>query len=109
MRVLERHQASLSRRSFLMAGAAVGGGLIVGWMPAGCGSESNAAQPFDVFIRIDPAGKVTVISPSIEMGQGTYTSLPMLVAEELDVDMKNVAVDHSPPNNKLYGNPALFG
>ena len=64
MRVLERHQASLSRRSFLVAGAAMGGGLIVGWVPEGHAAESNA-QPFDVFIRIDPAGKVSVISPSI--------------------------------------------
>ena len=55
--------------------------------------------------RIDRDGKVTVISPMIEMGQGTYTSLPMLIAEELDVDMSNVGVEHSPPNDKLYGNP----
>ena len=45
----------------------------------------------------------------VEMGQGTYTSLPMLVAEELDVDMSNVAVEHSPPNDKLYGNAFLGG
>ena len=52
---------------------------------------------------------MTVISPMVEMGQGTYTSLPMLVAEELDVDMSDVGVEHSPPNDKLYGNAFLGG
>lgn len=102
----------VSRRAFLHAGAAVGGGLMIGWslpigsMPAAAASH---AQPFapDAFIRIDRAGKVTVVSPMIEMGQGTYTSLPMLVAEELDVDMSNVAVEHAPANAKLYGNPLI--
>ncbi len=41
------------------------------------------------------------------MGQGTYTALPMLVAEELDVDMSDVGVAHSPANDKLYANPLL--
>src|SRR6185369_12226693 len=106
--------AALSRRGFLQAGAAFGGGLMIGWVAraeaeAG-GSETNVASDFapNQFLIVARDGKVTVISPSIEMGQGTYTALPMLVAEELDVDMKNVSVDHAPPNDKLYGNPALF-
>ena len=44
-----------------------------------------------------------------EMGQGVYTALPMLVAEELDADMSNVAVEHSPPDDKLYGNAFIGG
>jgi isoquinoline 1-oxidoreductase beta subunit len=100
----------VSRRMFLKAGAAVGGGLMIGWVPA-AQAAGDDTEPFapNAFIRIDRQGRITIISPSIEMGQGTYTSLPMLVAEELDADMKDVGVDHSPPSDKLYGNPANFG
>ncbi|MFA5901261.1 MAG: molybdopterin cofactor-binding domain-containing protein, partial [Hyphomicrobium sp.] len=103
---------NVTRRRFLQAGAAFGGGLMIGWVEvAEAEPGSMPVHEFapDAFIRIDREGKVTIVSPSIEMGQGTYTSLPMLVAEELDVDMKNVGVTHSPPSNKLYGNPALGG
>lgn len=100
--------SDLSRRRFLISSAAVGGGLMVGYVPSVLARvDSDRPASLDAFIRIDRQGKVTIISPMIEMGQGTYTSLPMLVAEELDVDMANVTVDHAPPNDKLYGNPAL--
>ena len=111
-RALECGERSISRRLFLKAGAAIGGGLMIGWVPESYAADAaDGGQLFapNAFIRIDRAGMVTVVSPAIEMGQGTYTSLPMLVAEELDVDMKNVVVDHAPPSDKLYGNPANFG
>ena len=47
--------------------------------------------------------------PYVEMGQGTYTSIPMLIAEELEVGLDQVHVEHAPPNAKLYGNPTLGG
>jgi isoquinoline 1-oxidoreductase beta subunit len=47
--------------------------------------------------------------PYVEMGQGTYTSIPMLIAEELEVDLKQVRLEHAPPNEKLYGNPLIGG
>jgi isoquinoline 1-oxidoreductase beta subunit len=100
----------VSRRSFLKAGAAFGGGLVIGWVPEGWAADpEDASQPFspNAFVRIDRAGKVTVVSPSVEMGQGTYTALPMLVAEELDVDMSAVSVAHAPASAKLYSNPLL--
>ncbi len=112
---LSKDTAALSRRRFLQAGAAFGGGLMIGWVEVANAAETGAvdapASDFapDAFIRIDREGKVTVISPSIEMGQGTYTSLPMLIAEELDVDMKDVGVTHSPPSDKLYANPLIGG
>ena len=45
--------------------------------------------------------------PYVEMGQGTYTSIPMLIAEELEVDLKQVRLEHAPPNEKFYVNPLL--
>ena len=61
----------------------------------------------NAFLRIDRAGKVTFVMPMIEMGQGTYTSLPMLIAEELEVDVDNVTIEHSPPDDKVYANPLI--
>ena len=102
----------VSRRTFLMAGAAAGGGLMIGWVPALQAADTAAgAQPLppNAYITIDRQGKVAIVSPMAEMGQGVYTALPMLVAEELDVDMSNVTVEHSPPSDKLYGNAFLGG
>ena len=110
--ISEYHERNVSRRFVLKAGAAIGGGLMIGWVPAGCSADAPAeAQPLppDAYVHIDRQGKVTIVSPMAEMGQGVYTALPMLVAEELDVDMSNVSVEHSPPNDKLYGNAFLGG
>jgi isoquinoline 1-oxidoreductase beta subunit len=51
--------------------------------------------------------KLQMFIPQVEMGQGTYTSLPMLIAEELEVDLKQVNVEHAPPNDGLYSNRAI--
>ena len=103
---------SPSRRTFLTATAAIGGGLLLGFgLPArGEVRDSFTTDaPFapDAFLRIDRAGKVTFVMPVIEMGQGTYTSIPMLIAEELEVDIDSVAIEHSPPDDKVYANPLL--
>ena len=68
---------------------------------------TNAPFAPNAFLRIDRAGKVTFVSPMIEMGQGTYTSLPMLIAEELEVDVDKVAIEHAPADDKLYVNPLI--
>ena len=104
--------ASPSRRTFLTATAALGGGLLLGFgLPARgeVRDRFTTDAPFapDAFLRIDRAGKVTFVMPVIEMGQGTYTSLPMLIAEELEVDVDTVAIEHSPPDDKVYANPLL--
>ncbi|MGD0141897.1 MAG: xanthine dehydrogenase family protein molybdopterin-binding subunit [Rhizomicrobium sp.] len=109
---------ALSRRSLLRTGAAVGGGLLLGFqMPFAEAATANAASgaapdvgPFapDAFIRIDRAGKVTLIMPQVEMGQGVYTALSMILAEELDAAFDSVAVEAAPPSDALYGNP-MFG
>ncbi len=103
--------AAFSRRSFLRAGVAAGGGLILSvGLPALIGSAVAAdADGFapGAFIRIDRAGRVTLIIPQVEMGQGTYTSMPMLIAEELEVELQQIEIAHAPPDDKLYGNQLL--
>ena len=103
----------LSRRSFLRAGAAAGGGLMLSLrLPFANGeAEAAGADGFapNAFIRVEGDGRIVLTMPYVEMGQGTYTSIPMLIAEELEVDLKQVQVEHAPPNEKLYGNPMLAG
>jgi isoquinoline 1-oxidoreductase subunit beta len=99
----------LSRRGFLQVGAAAGGGLMLSFsLPFG-NREANAADAFvpNAFIRIGSDGQIVLIMPYVEMGQGTYTSIPMLIGEELEVDLKQVRLEHAPPNEKLYANPLL--
>ena len=104
-----RPASGLSRRSFLQVGVAAGGGLMLSLnLPFGNG-EADAADAFvpNAFVRIERDGSIVLTMPYVEMGQGTYTSIPMLIAEELDVDLKQVRLEHAPPNEKLYANPLL--
>jgi isoquinoline 1-oxidoreductase beta subunit len=99
-----------SRRNFLRAGAAVGGGLMLSViLPLANGEVEAAADEFapNAFIGIGADGQVVLTMPYVEMGQGTYTSIPMLIAEELEVDLKQVRLEHAPPNERLYANPLL--
>jgi isoquinoline 1-oxidoreductase beta subunit len=100
----------VSRRGFLQVGAAAGGGLILGLRLPGAGDEAEAAETSfapNAFIRIELDGKIVLNMPYVEMGQGTYTSIPMLIAEELEVKLDQVRLEHAPPNEKLYVNPLL--
>jgi isoquinoline 1-oxidoreductase beta subunit len=101
---------SLTRRGFLQAGLAAGGALVVGFHLPLVNAAQSAKTPFEpnAFIRIDRDGKVTLIMPQVEMGQGIYTSCAMILAEELDAAFDHVSVEHAPPNDKLYANP-VFG
>src|SRR5262249_24520149 len=81
-------------------------------LPFACGDcEAAGGDCFapNAFIRIGTDGQIVLTMPYVEMGQGTYTSIPMLIAEELEVDLKQVRLEHAPPNEKLYGNPLLGG
>jgi isoquinoline 1-oxidoreductase subunit beta len=101
---------SLSRRTLLRAGAAAGGGLLLSLSLPFAGGEAEAANSEFVpnaFIRIGGDGQIVLTMPYVEMGQGTYTAIPMLIAEELEVDLKQVRLEHAPPNEKLYANPLL--
>jgi isoquinoline 1-oxidoreductase beta subunit len=107
-------EVSPSRRRFLKltASAAIGGGFMLGFglpLRAAVSDESTTDAPFapNAFLRIDRAGQVFFVMPYIEMGQGTYTAIPMLIAEELEVDVSKVVIEHSPPDDKAYANPLI--
>jgi isoquinoline 1-oxidoreductase subunit beta len=97
----------------VQAGAAAGGGLMLSLHLPFAGGDAAAADAGgfapNAFIRIAGDGKIVLTMPYVEMGQGTYTSIPMLIAEELEVELKQVQLEHAPPNEKLYGNPLLAG
>lgn len=111
---------TVSRRDFMTVLAAAGGGLLLGCRvdggrratsTAATASAPGATAPDfapNAFIRIGTDGGITLIMPQVEMGQGTYTSMPMLLAEELEVAPDQVQLEHAPPDDKLYANP-LFG
>jgi len=97
----------LSRRAFLKGGAAVGGGLLLGFhlpLASAASTEAGVFAP-NAFIRIDRRGKVTLIMPQVEMGQGVYTAVAMILAEELDAPFDQVTLQAAPPSDALYGNP----
>src|SRR6266436_6838298 len=113
MAVAEKSSAGVSRRTLLTSGLA-GGLLFAFHLPVRAFNEP-VQPPDDVtgkfapnaFIRIDHSGKTTLVMPQVEMGQGTYTSIPMILAEELDADFSQVTLEHAPPSDKLYGNPTF--
>ena len=101
---------NLSRRDFVKTGAAAGGGLLLGlYLPFGNRIANAQQKTFapNAFIRIGTDDWVTVIVNHSEMGQGVYTALPMLVAEELDADWNKVRVE-SAPVDAAY-NHTVFG
>jgi isoquinoline 1-oxidoreductase subunit beta len=109
-------ETAMSRRALLQ-----GTGLLLGFAVTGASTESvfavTASQVVENevtgtfapngFIRINPTGAVTLVIPMIEMGQGVYTSLPMLLAEELEVKLDQIQVQHAPPNHALYVNSII--
>ncbi len=112
--------AKPSRRTVLRAGSVALGGLLLStWLPsmASPGAASEAIRPgrlgdragsgFGAFVRVGHDGRVTVISPKIEMGQGTQTGIAMMVAEELEIGLDQVDLQEAPPDDKLYYDPLL--
>jgi isoquinoline 1-oxidoreductase beta subunit len=109
MRLFEtlKDKAALSRRG-LLTGALVGGGLYVGWRlwPRQAGSGLRAAPGEYIlsgFIKIGTDGHVTVVSPQVEMGQGSFTLIAQIVADELGADWRTIAVEPAPVN-PVYAN-----
>ena len=98
-----------SRRDFLKTSALASGGLLMGFALPGTVQAAGMVHTPNAWVHIADDNTITLISARSEMGQGVYTSMPMLIAEELNVDIKNIKVAIAPPNAKLYGNPLLGG
>src|SRR6478735_3851607 len=105
---------SVDRRSFLRVTAIAGGGILLGsYIKFGETAEAFAAgtaaaeTAIGNFIRITPDGIVTIIAKNPEIGQGVKTMLPMLIADEMDVDWKNVRIEQAPlDTTKFQGQSA---
>ena len=103
----------IARRDFLRFSVAASGGLLIGFYVPEAISQTMASESHatgfmpNAFVRVGTDNKITVIVNHSEMGQGVYTALPMLLAEEMDVDWKNVGYEPAPVDPK-YNHP-VFG
>ena len=102
-------KTTYNRRSFIKASLAGGGGLMLSfsWLAACSPIDAAKAMPsawFDLnaYLSIADNGEVTIMSPNPEVGQNVKTSMPMIVADELDVDWKNVIVKQAPLNTESF-------
>jgi isoquinoline 1-oxidoreductase subunit beta len=107
------HLPDPTRRAALVGVAAAGTAFLFGFRvptaiagPEAQGSSTRRFEP-NAFIRIDQLGTVTLVMPQTEMGQGIYTAVAMILAEELDVPFEGIALEAAPPNDKLYANPSF--
>jgi isoquinoline 1-oxidoreductase subunit beta len=111
----------LSRRGLLKSVSAAGAALLVGFnfAPSVSGQTGETAKPeekpkppvspFESWVRIDDQGQVTLLSARSEMGQGIFSALPMVLAEELGVDWRSVKVEQAPNDQRLFGNQGTGG
>jgi isoquinoline 1-oxidoreductase beta subunit len=105
---------ALSRRSFLVTVGGAGVAVAFGGLPSGAlgaGMATAAAGDFkpNVWVTIAADGMVSIICPASEMGQGVMTSLPLLIAEDMDADWDKVRIIQAPSDAKKYGNPGFYG
>ena len=105
---------TLNRRTFLKASALSGGGLLLGfhWLNSssnGAVDTARKSERINAFLKLDPDGKVTIYSPNPEIGQNVKTSMPMVVAEELDVDWDDVTVEQAPLDTTRFSRQLAGG
>jgi isoquinoline 1-oxidoreductase beta subunit len=92
-----------NRRDFIKASAAAGGLMLTFAIAPKAAAEEAGAKALNAYVRIGPDGMVTIMAKNPEIGQGVKTSLPMLIAEELDVPWENVRIEQADSDPKLYG------
>ncbi|HWY53990.1 MAG TPA: xanthine dehydrogenase family protein molybdopterin-binding subunit [Terriglobales bacterium] len=102
--------SALSRRQFVAAGVAAGAGLVIGFYLPHRTSSNRAKDGFapNAYLTITPDGKITVVVARSEMGQGVRTSLPMILAEELEADWKQIVIEQAGAST-LYGDQTTGG
>jgi CO/xanthine dehydrogenase Mo-binding subunit len=98
----------LNRREFVAAGVAAGAGLVVGfYLPHGGRARKEVFSP-NAYLRITPDNKITIVVARSEMGQGVRTALPMILAEELEADWKQIEIEQAGAST-LYGDQTTGG
>ena len=97
------YNQALSRRSFLVTTGAFGVTVAFGSMPDATSAAGSLAP--NAWVTIGDDNIVTIVAPAVEMGQGVRTSLPLILAEDLDADWSKVRVAETPDDDKIYGNP----
>src|SRR3984893_514730 len=99
----------LSRREFVTAGIAAGAGLVIGfYLPHKSSSGNVDSFSPNAYLRITPDNKVTIVVARSEMGQGVRTALPMILAEELEADWKQIAIEQAGAST-LFGDQTTGG
>jgi isoquinoline 1-oxidoreductase beta subunit len=107
---------TVTRRDFVRVSLVLGGGLMVsvygcgpnGEEPSKAAAADGSLEP-NAFVRIDTSGTVHITAKHLEMGQGVYTGLSTLIAEELDADWSKITVEGAGASDKLYGNSTIGG
>jgi isoquinoline 1-oxidoreductase beta subunit len=94
---------ALSRRRFI--GTAAAGSLLLAVRLPAMADDTGPSTAPHAYIRIDRDDRIVLLMPRAEMGQGTYTALSMLLAEELEVGLDQISVEPAPPDNRLYSDP----
>src|ERR1700731_171542 len=105
-------KTGVSRRGFMIGIAGLTFAIAAGrerFAHAATEAPDIAGTPFNPWVSIAPSGEISIMAPATEMGQGSLTSLPLILAEELDADWSKVVCVPAPPIDKIYGNPAMFG
>jgi isoquinoline 1-oxidoreductase beta subunit len=109
MRASARRMNGPSRRQFMVGAAGLTFAIAAGSKGAAYEAPAVAGKPFSPWVSIAANGDISIMCPAAEMGQGSLTSLPLILAEELDADWSKVIIVPAPPIDRLYGNPGFGG
>ena len=106
----KKFEAPLSRRQVMIGAAGLSFAVALGAAPMRAViAAEKTGQALSPWVSIAPDGTITIMSAATEMGQGSMTSLPLIIAEELDADWDKVRIVPAPPIEKIYGNPGFGG
>src|ERR1700724_4017689 len=112
MNQMSYQKNGISRRGFMIGNGGLTFAVGVGherFGRAATEAPDVSGTAFNPWVSIAPSGEISIMAPATEMGNGSLTSLPLVLAEELDADWSKVVAVPAPPIAKIYGNPALWG
>src|SRR5580692_4013951 len=114
MTIPPRLPQSLSRRQVMIGAAGLSFGVASGLVSPrdvdfSATASAAGSATLNPWVTISADGTITIMSPASEMGQGSKTSLPLILAEEMDADWDKVRIVAAPPSDAIYGNPGFLG